>query len=560
MIIKGLKQHWKLVPLFVIGSVTSAMCSLWLISAIQNEVRLAGDNTDYLHRLTLYILAAVAVMVGGFIAQQSVTIFSTSMVRGLRKTLSSNLLAMQFSDLEKLGPHKLQATLSSDVNRLSTAMLVFPALCFNSFMVLLCFGYLAYLSWQSFLILIGVIGLGVLVTNLIMSRASVFFNHIREEEDGLYKSYRGLTEGAKELNLNPSGKRYFLENEINPSIEKIRSLEIKGQTLFNISNNWTNIIIFFALGAVVYSSAIMNHLALDVMVAYMFVTIYLIGPLGMMIRYIEECMKGAVAYKKILSLGLDLTSDETPDLRGNGKEISSQNWTQIIIKDCTFYYDKDEKEDEAQFVVGPLNLSINRGEVLFVIGGNGSGKSTFAKLITQLYRPQEGRLELVSNSGIANGHTDLRIAAIFADFFLFDWFVDHYGQPADKQKVDKYLKRLSLDQKVTYKDGHVSTTELSSGQRKRLALIQALILDPDVFLFDEWAADQDNHYRQFFYRELLPELKKAGKTVIAISHDNQFFDAADRIVTFDQGHIQEIQTNSSNSEKQFIEPLIPREA
>ncbi|MDK1288431.1 cyclic peptide export ABC transporter [Pseudoalteromonas umbrosa] len=558
MIIKGLKRYWKLLPLFIIGSVTSAVCSLWLISAIQNEVKLAGEGADYLQRLSFYALGAIAVMVGGFIAQQSVTIFSTTTVRSLRKTLSSHLLAMQYSELEKLGPHKLQATLSTDVNRLSSAMLIFPALCFNSILVILCFGYLAYLSWQSFLILVSVIALGLIVTNLIMSRATAFFNQIRDQEDGLYRSYRGLTEGAKELNLNPSGKQYFLDNEINPTINDIRALEIKGQTLFNISNNWTNVIIFIALGAVVFSSAVFNKLPLDIMVAYVFVTIYLIGPLGMMISSVEECVRGAVAYKKILSLGIDLSSDNAPKLVSETCKETQQNWSKLAVKECAFHYETD-KLDDSQFVVGPLNLSVERGKVLFVIGGNGSGKSTFAKLVTQLYQPQHGKLELITGNGSETAHQQLRIAAIFSDFFLFDWFVDQHGKPAEKDVVDNYLKRLSLDTKVTYKEGRISTTELSSGQRKRLALIQALILDPDIFLFDEWAADQDSYFREFFYRELLPELKQRGKTIIAISHDDLFFDAADRIIKFDQGHIQETLSNSPVT-SQTIEPLNQREA
>jgi putative ATP-binding cassette transporter len=278
----------------------------------------------------------------------------------------------------------------------------------------------------------------------------------------------------------------------------------------------------------------------------------------MMISSVEECVRGAVAYKKILSLGIDLSSDNIPQLVSETCEATQQNWSKLAVKECSFHYETDNLDD-SQFVVGPLNLNVERGEVLFVIGGNGSGKSTFAKLVTQLYQPQQGKLELITSTASDTAQQQLRIAAIFSDFFLFDWFVDQHGNPAEKSVVDNYLKRLSLDTKVTYKEGCISTTELSSGQRKRLALIQALILDPDIYLFDEWAADQDSYFREFFYRELLPELKQQGKTVIAISHDDLFFDAADRIIKFDQGHIQETLSNPPVNPK-TIEPLIQREA
>jgi len=92
-----------------------------------------------------------------------------------------------------------------------------------------------------------------------------------------------------------------------------------------------------------------------------------------------------------------------------------------------------------------------------------------------------------------------------------------------------------LEQKVTVSEGELSSTKLSQGQRKRLALLLAYLENRSIILLDEWAADQDPSFRKVFYTELLPELKARGKTVIAITHDDHYFHLADKIYRIHQG-------------------------
>ena len=103
--------------------------------------------------------------------------------------------------------------------------------------------------------------------------------------------------------------------------------------------------------------------------------------------------------------------------------------------------------------------------------------------------------------------------------------------------INRLLKQLKLDHKVTVVNGVFSTLALSDGQRKRLALLVALMEDRDIYLFDEWAADQDPLFKEIFYRTILPELKTKGKVVAVISHDDRYFDVADRILTMEQGRL-----------------------
>jgi putative ATP-binding cassette transporter len=123
---------------------------------------------------------------------------------------------------------------------------------------------------------------------------------------------------------------------------------------------------------------------------------------------------------------------------------------------------------------------------------------------------------------------------VFSDFHLFE---NLHGMEMLDDQAKHYLKRLQLDHKVQVQDGVLSTTELSQGQRKRLALMTAYLEGRPIYLFDEWAADQDPVFKEVFYYQLLPELKARGKTIIVISHDDRYYHIADRVIKMDSGKI-----------------------
>lgn len=176
----------------------------------------------------------------------------------------------------------------------------------------------------------------------------------------------------------------------------------------------------------------------------------------------------------------------------------------------------------------------------FIVGGNGSGKSTLAKLITGLYVPQAGSLTL-NDERIDHENIEWfrqNTSAIFTDFHLFDDYLG-FDRPDLDDEVRRYLRMLKIDDKVTVDDGHLSTVALSQGQRKRLALVTALLEDRPIYLFDEWAADQEPQFRDTFYREILADLAARGKTVIVITHDDRYFDIADRLIKLEVGQVVE---------------------
>jgi putative ATP-binding cassette transporter len=188
------------------------------------------------------------------------------------------------------------------------------------------------------------------------------------------------------------------------------------------------------------------------------------------------------------------------------------------------------------FVLGPIDWTVRPGEIVFLVGGNGSGKTTLVKVLAGLYEPASGAIRLDGQPVPAphrDGYRQL-FSVVFADGHLFQSLqgLELAGQSG---RVRCLLERLELEDLVRIEDSSFSTIDLSQGQRKRLALLTALLEDRPVYIFDEWAASQDSRFKQVFYRELLPELKRQGKAVVVISHDEGYFTSADRVVRLDGG-------------------------
>jgi putative ATP-binding cassette transporter len=175
-------------------------------------------------------------------------------------------------------------------------------------------------------------------------------------------------------------------------------------------------------------------------------------------------------------------------------------------------------------------VSVKPNELLFIVGGNGSGKSTLLKILVGLYAPETGRILL---DGEIVHREDLPVyrslfPIIFTDFHLFDRL---YGlQNIDQHVVEDLLAAMRLEHVTRIEDGRFQSTDLSTGQKKRLALIVALLEHRPVLVFDEVAADQDQGFRKYFYEVLLPQLQSEGKTIVAVTHDDHYFHVANRVL------------------------------
>jgi putative ATP-binding cassette transporter len=234
-------------------------------------------------------------------------------------------------------------------------------------------------------------------------------------------------------------------------------------------------------------------------------------------------------------LGLSLAA-ETSQPNLNSPIQQSVSWKRLELLGVTHAY-RGEKDNT--FILGAINLTFYPGEIIFIVGGNGSGKSTLVKLITGLYIPETGEIKF-DNVAITEQQREWyrqQFSVVFSDFYLFENLLGLDNINLDTT-TQEYLIKLQLDHKVEVKNGMLSTTALSQGQRKRLALLTAYLENRPIYIFDEWASDQDPIFKEIFYTQLLPELRDQGKTVIVVSHDDRYFHLADRVVKLDYGQVQ----------------------
>ncbi len=284
---------------------------------------------------------------------------------------------------------------------------------------------------------------------------------------------------------------------------------------------------------VVYGLPQIGKFSAELLSGYILTMSYLMRPISTLLSILPSLSQAGVALRKIDTLGLSLASRAEALTR----ITSSQNeFKRIEIRQATHSYQLAGAD--TTFTLGPIDLTLQPGELVFIVGGNGSGKSTLAKLLTGLYVPDGGEVKLDGNL-IDDRNRELYrqlFSTVFADFYLFDRFIGLHSADVDAQ-AKTYLEQLQLTHKVSVQDGKLSTLTLSQGQRKRLALLTAYLEDRPIYLFDEWAADQDPFFREIFYQQLLPELKQRGKLVIVISHDDRYFHLADRVLKLDYGKI-----------------------
>ncbi|MER3475686.1 MAG: ABC transporter ATP-binding protein, partial [Leptolyngbya sp. ERB_1_2] len=355
--------------------------------------------------------------------------------------------------------------------------------------------------------------------------------YAREDQDLLFRHFRSITDGIKEMKLHYPRRQVFLNKELEATSASFRRHNIHALILFASAGSWGKLIFFFAIGFVLFALPKLLSIPSETLSSYVLTFTYLMLPLDKLILKLPILSQASVSLEKIKTLGLSLRS------RAEASSIPASiasNWQQIELRQVTHRYYQSE---DTQFTLGEINLTLNAGEIIFIVGGNGSGKSTLAKLLTGLYAPEAGTI-LLDGEPITDANREWyrqHFSTVFADFYLFDRLI---GLDATDQEAQNYLRQLQLDHKVHITNGQFSTTELSQGQRKRLALLTAYLEDRPIYLFDEWASDQDPVFRELFYTEFLPKLKHRGKTVWVISHDDHYFQFSDRVIKLDYGQIE----------------------
>lgn len=525
------RSSWQLVMLAMVTGVLSGGSSAGLIALISRAVgREAGVAIQPI--LLGFIGLALTAAVTSFLSQMVLIRLSQRAVYRLRLQLSQQILATELSQLEQLGTPRLLATLTEDVQAITMAVQVMPFLFIDGAIVLGCFSYLLWLYWSALALLVVVIVVGLGSCQWLLNRARRLMVLVREEQDQLFQHFRTLTDGIKELKLHQQRQQDFAKNDLENTAANYKRHHVQSLTLFAITSSWGQFVLFFSIGVVLFALPNLIQLTPQALTGYILTFTYLMQPINNLLFNLPNLSRASVALQKIESLGLSLSQQPESTVTPIG---TLSGWQRLELRGVTHIY----RTEDSQFTLGPIDLTLQPGELVFIVGGNGSGKSTLAKLITGLYLPETGEIRWDGQPIDAENRVWYRqhFSAIFADFYLFERLLG-IDNAASAFQIQTYLRQLQLEHKVKIEHGKLSTTALSQGQRKRLALLTAYLEDRPIYLFDEWASDQDPVFKQVFYRQLITELRDRGKTVLVISHDDRYFDLADRIIKLDYGKIE----------------------
>ena len=459
----------------------------------------------------------------------------------MRVRLSRQILASPLPQLEKLGPHRLLAALTDDVSSITNALVFIPTLFINAAILCGCLFYLYWLSPAVFGIVMGALAFGVVSYQLPMARGMRLQRGARVVADALYKDFRALTEGTKELMIHGRRRHAFLTKMLEEDAGQLKRKNVQATTLFLAASSWGHTLFFVVIGALIFLAPRAAGSDITTITAAAFAILYMMSPLELIMNTVSVLSRASVALEKVQTLGLSLTGHEEAGAAAalpapTDGAAAADDWGLIELAGVTHSYRREQ--EDGVFTIGPLDITLLRGELVFITGGNGSGKTTLIKLLAGLYQPERGEIRLDGRPVTdAEAYRQL-FSAVFADFYLFD---DLLG--IDRPQLDAealaYLTQLQLDRKVRVEDGRFSTVALSQGQRKRLALLVAYLEDRPVYIFDEWAADQDPQFKEVFYCEFLPALKARGKTVVVISHDDRYYAVADRVLKLVNGRVEE---------------------
>lgn len=528
--ISVLKQMVAVSPSALIGVI-----GVGILAAVANTVMLATINQmiqGEAHASRWGAAFGVALLVKSslnVLADYQLVGFSIDLLMNLQRDTFQRVLAAPIRELERVGHQRIVTLLTDDLESIQDGFMLTPYIATHA-MVLL--GGAAYLAWVFWPLLIGLVALACVA--LAFQRTLLASNHalmtsFYDAGDRFADLLYGATRGAKELKLS-GFLRSRLTREVYAQQVQLESLVKKASMRGTWAETVTQFMLYGVLGGVAFVVPLVMDVTNEVLAQYVVAILFLVGPLRALLGVQKSWIDAGAAVDRVAKLRDELGSQT--EVRKSSTELPK--WDLLSLKGATYRY---ESTDSASgFSVGPIDLTIQRGELVFFVGGNGSGKTTLLKLMMGLYPVAEGSVLLDETPLSECLEVREMFGGVLADHYLFPW-VQTQGE-----KQHQLLERVALSDKVRIDNGEYSNIKLSQGQRARLALVSALAEQRAFYVFDEWAAEQDPQFREYFYLQLLPQLKERGITVVAATHDDRYFHVADRVVHLDRGKIWNIET------------------
>jgi putative ATP-binding cassette transporter len=536
-----LKQSRGMVALSVLAGMAGGMSGVGLIALIQAEL---SRETATARTLGLAFAGLCVVMtLTRAVANATMVRLAQGAVSRLWVHMGRALLDVPLARFEALDRAAVLAVLTEDVETVAGALVSIPMLCINATIVVSCFAFVVWLSpplfaWGLAIAVAGLVGYEVFGT-----RGLIHLRRARAGQDELMGHFQSMIGGFRELKSHRGRRDVFLVDSLEATTTAVRDRNVSAATWFAAAGSWSLIAFFGFIGVLLYVLPSVQEISRPALAGSVLVVLYIMTPLEVILTWIPILGRARVSLLKIEALGLSLqAADEKPSAAPTGP-LSFR--TALDLCDVTYTYHHKNDVGRGEFTLGPIDLTLRPGEIVFLVGGNGSGKTTLVKLLAGLYSPESGSVRLDGRPITPENLETYRqlFSVVFTDGYLFPTL-----QGLDPAGLDRtaraFLARLELGDHVQVEGGAFSTTDLSQGQRKRLALLTAVLEDRPIMILDEWASNQDAHFKNVFYRELLPEWRARGKSILVITHDADDQHVADRVIHLESGRFLDRTGNS----------------
>ena len=470
---------------------------------------------------------------GTFFAEHAVSDAAERLQLQLRRSLLRQLLRLPLRRIEQLGHARLYAVVSEYVGSIAQYLCYLPDAVIDLALALGCLAYMAWLSPAVFgfnLIFIAVAAACYVLPERRAQRTGRSAAAAWEQHTG---QMHYAVQAARLLLLSPARREDFIAGHFNPAGDRVRELNRGYRLMHLFAERFAEALVLANVGCLLFVLPRFIALTPATATGLLLAAVFVRAPLKSLLKVFSRTRTVRVQIGRIAEAGLDLfappAEPEAP--------VPAEPFRELALEQVAFGFESDH--GQKGFGVGPLSLRLRAGEVVFLVGGNGAGKTTLAKLMCGLYAPASGHVRL-NGAAVSDEAGRTRLRAQFAAVFTEDPLFGHVlgVPPAQAERAgNALLAELRLEHKVRLEGTGFSTTDLSQGQRRRLLLVAALLEDRPVLLLDEWTADQDPQFRAFFYEQLLPELRARGKTLVLITHDDRYFDRADRVIKLESGRL-----------------------
>lgn len=516
--------------LTALTAMASAGLLVLFLADLNRYLRVAASEPGELWRPALVLLAAA---LASFATQALLFHSAYGAVHTIRMRVARIVADARLEALERFGLERIITILTTDVRALVSFFAFVPNAVISSLMLVFAAGYLLWLSLPVGLVVVAGVALLTWAGLVRTKRAAPAAREVQRHTESTLRHVRQLVRGAREIRLSRARRDALVERDLLRSSESTAVLAIRQSDSFGRHAEIVKATSFAFFLAVLAYARIDPAFGVSGAGAVMVVLLFIQQPIRLINYGWVRLSPFFLALENLSHLEATLAGSAERADRSRGRFNGA--WSSIELVGARFRY------QGGGFALGPINVSLRRGECVFLTGVNGAGKTTFGKALCGLYPLSQGSLRLdgcpLSNEDLLD-YREL-FAVAFADTYLFEDIVP--GDGVGLGDVRELVTSMQLDGKVSVSDDLTfSTSDLSIGQRDRLALIDLLAQQREILVLDEWPANQDPMFRERFYTQILPMLRSEGRTIVVISHDDRYYSLADRLWRLDDGRISQL--------------------